>query len=269
MIRAYVGLLGQGKTLTMIYDALQEMEKGRQVFSNTPFAKKVEFNKGLIHKILGKKRYTRILSPIFLETKDEFIRVFEKESDGVFCIDEASIVFSNRNWDSIPPQIIMKMRQSRKDKLDIYYTAQDFMDCEVILRRITDEVCECKYRKRFGIPLMKKYELINNFWDKKYFRMNFVTPFMEEKFFLGERLIAGKKLEDLYIAYDTNYKIKYMVGVNSNYEKAKNKILQYGILNTKIVENPKERIFSVDYTEAGFNHIRIDDRHNKITDTIN
>ena len=68
----------------------------------------------------------------------------------LILIDEAGTVFDNRSWKEFPKSAMAKFRESRKCQLEIMYTAQDIMDVDLKLRRLTNYVVMCKFEKFFG-----------------------------------------------------------------------------------------------------------------------
>lgn len=121
MIRGYVGLLGQGKTYSMVVDALGYVRKERcQVFTNMtqlhfPEAAYIPGAEGL---------------PLC--------------RNGLIMLDEASTEMSSRFFHDQGRFTLAALRQSRKQGLDLWYTAQDFEDVDKSLRDVTNEVILCK-----------------------------------------------------------------------------------------------------------------------------
>jgi hypothetical protein len=188
MIRAYVGLLGEGKTISMINDAIYHLERGRKIITNVDFM----WKKG------GK-----VFRPDFRTARD-FERALFTEDNCIFLIDEASIFFPSYFWNKLSMDYIIKFAQARKYGLDIYYTSQGYNHTIKRLRDLTNVVVKCK-RSHIG-----KFDLwIKNTWyDPEFFDIKIFNDEIEKKYILYSRRILRGRLHKLFKSYDTMYKIE-------------------------------------------------------------
>lgn len=184
MIRAYIGLLGQGKTLSMINDASELLAKGRKVFTNVPF----HLQDGTQATYLPGKVFEQAL---------------KSEVNALFLIDEASIVLPSYFWNQLSSDYIIRFAQARKYGLDIFYTSQGYKHTIKRLRDLTNEIVKCTKHNLFGIEFIK-----NVTYDPEYFDYKIIsgTDF-EKKFILKKKIINQKKLKKLYKMYDTMHLI--------------------------------------------------------------
>lgn len=240
MIRSYVGLFGQGKTLSMVNDAIPYLLAGKKVFTNTPFRafqhiKKVEkkyypklrdilyqndkFPSTLWERMKMPLSYTEVvqkeeireLHPIFLKAKD-FEVALKQETNCLFVIDEASIFFSSYNWSSLSSDYIIRFAQTRKFGVDMFYTSQLYKHTLKRLRDLTNVVVECAFKK---LPLNQNL-LVNIHWNPAKYDANFLTPKMEQDFILGRKYVMGKQLKTLFNCYDTLFTIDYSANMETS-----------------------------------------------------
>jgi len=225
MIRAYVGLLGQGKTLSMINDALPHLYAGRKVFTNTPFKLELIESLGLISKIMRKKAGHELLLPHFMEKGEDFRRALKTETDSLFLIDEASIVFSTYAADLLSGDYVMRFAQSRKFGNDIYYTTQSFTHTHKRLRDLSNEVVRCSYRR---LPLLGA--LVGNvaFNPERFLNPKMPSKF-EKDFILWKRWIFGEKLKFLYRCYDTSFVVRDSMNLEISSEVSYQTSKQYDL----------------------------------------
>lgn len=182
MIRAYTGLLGYGKTLSMVNDAMMQIKNGVKVFTNTPFTG-AEF--------LPKKHFEQAI----LNT-----------TNAVFCIDEAAIVFPNYFWNHLPVDFLLRFAQSRKYGLHIFYTTQRLNHTVKRLRDLTNIVVKCRKVQVFG-----HWDFFENtYYDPEYFDFKIMTDTeVEKKFILGKKWILPPQVARIYRAYDTFYTVDH------------------------------------------------------------
>lgn len=185
MIRAYIGLLGSGKTLSMVNDASDLLKTGRRVFTNVPF------------RLLDSQN-----TPTFLNGK-QFEYALKTETNALFLIDEASIVLPSYYWNKLSSDYIIRFAQARKYGLDIFYTSQGWNHTVRRLRDLTNEVVKCsKYT-------IAKWDFIKNTtFDPEYFDQKVIsgTDF-EKKFIIANKTLFPKTLKRLYKMYDTYHLI--------------------------------------------------------------
>jgi len=208
MIRAYIGLLGEGKTLAMVMDACKIMKRGKRVISNVP----MKFKSGIF-----KKKYYESEN----YTGKEFENAILKAENCLVCIDEASIVFPSYFWQNIPGEFLMKWAQSRKYAVDIFYTTQRFTHSVKRLRDITNEVVKCKKSNDM-------YSFIH--YDPEYFEGRMIPSLeIEKKFIIKRRIIMPWTAIRHYKYYDTLYKVKSSVLLNIDESKVSNDFIEEAV----------------------------------------
>jgi hypothetical protein len=187
MIRAYVGLMGEGKTLSMVNDALARLRAGQRVFSNVPFKniKTGWFDRN--HKV----------QPIIVGTK-ELEELIISQENALFCIDEANIVFPSYYWKKLSPEYLIKFCQTRKVKVDLFYTSQGFTHTVIRLRELTNEVVKCEHRWFFGNQFF-----INTAYDPEKYDRDFTTEFQETRAKIWSRRIYWGRAKQLFKCFDT------------------------------------------------------------------
>jgi len=128
-IRCIAGNLGQGKTLTMVVDALARFRKERpQVYTNMTSL--------------------RFPEAVYIPGIDGLPTC----ENGLILLDEASTEMSSRFFHDQGRLVLAMLRQSRKNGLDLWYTAQSFDDVDKSLRDLTNEVVMCR---RVGPHILK------------------------------------------------------------------------------------------------------------------
>lgn len=199
MIRAYIGLLGEGKTLSMVNDAVHRMEKKKKVVSNFP---------------IKWKKWGKKYESVYLAGK-EFENAFLKETDCLFCIDEASIVLPNYYWNRLPGEFLIKFAQSRKYGLDIFYTSQGYSHAVKRLRDLTNEVVKCEKKKLMGMTIFT-----NIVYNPDFFEQRIITSLeIEKKYIIRRKVIDPFLTKHLFKAFDTMYKVNYSSLVEVNEER--------------------------------------------------
>lgn len=110
MIECYTGLPGAGKTYNMVRYAHKQHLKGRKVYAN--------------------------FQTTFATYFKELYEIYDVR-DALILIDEAGIYLPAQAWQKIPFEFMRAIRQHRHNGLDLWYTAQDFLDVSTSLRRVT------------------------------------------------------------------------------------------------------------------------------------
>jgi hypothetical protein len=192
MIRAYVGLMGEGKSLSMVNDALQRLRQGQKVYTNVPF-KNLKYG-------LFDKNYK--LQPIVVTTK-QLEELIVTQDNALFCIDEANIVFPSYYWKRLNPEYLIRFCQTRKVKVDLFYTSQGFTHTIVRLRELTNEVVKCENRFIFGFQFF-----INTAYDPEKYDRNFTTEFQEKRAIIWRKRIYTRRSKYLFKCFDTYHKIE-------------------------------------------------------------
>jgi zona occludens toxin (predicted ATPase) len=191
MIRAYVGRLGEGKTLSMVNDAIEYLKKGRTVYTNVPF-----------HLPLSKNPKDLNYQPIYLNTKDLEVAI-KTQRGALFCVDEASIVFPSYFWNKLSPDYLIRFAQARKYGMDIFYTSQGFSHTVKRLRDLTNEVVKCKKLSFFGLPVFSNIVYEPEFFDIKIL----FDSKLEQKYIIRRKTILPIKAKQLFGMFDTLHTI--------------------------------------------------------------
>lgn len=205
MIRAYVGRVGEGKTLSMINDAILSLDKTDvDVFTNVPF---INYNR---KGTLDKKRQPYYCSSLELE------KVIVNCSNALIVLDEANIVFPSYFWTKLSVDYIRRFSENRKYKMDLYYTTQMFKHVVTRLRDLTNEVVKCSKNSFFGLT-----SFTNICYDPEYFDKLLVSDRIRQQFIIRERKISTLRSKHLFKCYDTYHLIKdsTLTGSKVNTEK--------------------------------------------------
>lgn len=134
-ITCFLGKRGRGKSLHLAYYATERMKQGMEVFSNMP----IEF----YHK--GK-----LLRATYIDNENDFLRVFYDKKNCLVIFDEAGTMLPREKWRSLPMWVKKKFRESRKDRIDIYYSAQNIRQVVRDLVELTEEAALCVRKPLFG-----------------------------------------------------------------------------------------------------------------------
>lgn len=155
-INVYVGLFGEGKTLSAVHDVIE--------FYNTYNDKRVyddRFNRWTTQKVMilsnvnltgVKYRYLRNLDQI--NKIAEWRHVTDKKQNvrtiTIVLIDEASTQLSHRDWAKFPPQFLQTLLTSRHALIHGFYlTSQRFSHIDALLRQVSTTVIQCHKVWRF------------------------------------------------------------------------------------------------------------------------
>lgn len=142
MVEGFVGLPGSGKTYYISKLALEEIKKGRKVYAN--------------YKLEGATYY------------EDLKEVCEVEK-GIILVDEINLTCPSRWWDRFPPHLAYFWSQTRKQELDVYWTAQHQDRVDKIVREISNWIWKINYLP-FRFRIMTKYlpEQINKVKKEKF-----------------------------------------------------------------------------------------------------
>lgn len=113
MVEGIVGLPGAGKTYYISKIGLEAIKKGRKVYAN--------------YKLEGSTYYNDLSEVCNVE-------------DGLILVDEINLTCPSRWWDRFPPKLAYFWSQTRKLKLDIYWTAQHQDRVDKIVREISNYI---------------------------------------------------------------------------------------------------------------------------------
>jgi len=189
MIKAYVGQFGSGKTLNMVYDAIQAMYRGRKIISNTPI-------KGLYDPFMKKPKYIQCE---FISNGSEFQNAIAYRENCIFLVDEAAVYFPNQYWNKLPQEILVKFHQIRKYRTDIWYTTQGFEHALKRLRDLTNVSILCTRARIPGIRAFLTRRFIPQYFHGEQTKKKY------DRFFLGKRILWPSDVKRVFRMYDTNY----------------------------------------------------------------
>jgi len=189
MIKGYVGLLGKGKTLNMVYDLMNLMRKGRRVISNTP----IEFKeKGKIYKAE------------FVGNGKAFTESIITSWNCTIAIDEASVFLPSNFWHKLPPEYIMKFAQSRKYGCDFYYTTQGIGHTIKRLRDLTNMIAKCTRHRYLYLPFTP-FVYNAEFYDPMFFATRITTRKNSRRFVIFSRTLYPSEYKRVFQAYSTKF----------------------------------------------------------------
>jgi len=203
---AYVGLPGQGKTLSMINDLEVLLKQGYKIMTNVPFFFPADKYDG---KSLNNPNYNYWpdldqygFRPIFLDM-NYFGKALRTERNVVFAIDEASVVLSNHFWQSMDFGIIHRLAQQRKQGVHIYYTSQRLKHTLSRLREFTTVVVEVEKHSIFGLNYF-----FNIQYDPEFYNHTISKGTDKERsYVMGRKIITPQRAKALYKAYNTNFEV--------------------------------------------------------------
>lgn len=230
MIRGYVGEFGSGKTLNMIWDAVQAMQRGRKIVTNTPI--KIEMDGWW-----GRKYW---LTAKHIQDADEYFEHLAYDMNCIFLVDEAGVYFPNQFWNKFPPVLIAKLNMQRKFHTDFWYTVPRQGHVVKKMRDLAHVLIKCSkqtiipefriFRRHFsGIQIYRARRFSPEYFEgaqnaKKY-----------ERYYRGTRTMWPSQVRRAYRAYDTEWIVDASALMNlKNFMKR--------IKQMKTVENPEELI---------------------------
>jgi hypothetical protein len=132
MIQGWVGLIGAGKTMCAVEQAVKlAKRRGALLASNI--------------KVTAPGVDVQQLATgddgLDLEELAQLVADLRAEGRGlVLLLDEVGILMPARMWASFPVSLMFTLSQSRKLKLDLIYTSQDIEQVDAFLRRLTQWV---------------------------------------------------------------------------------------------------------------------------------
>lgn len=173
----YDGVMGSGKSLSMVHDAIDICHKYDDVL--------------LISNIIF-KRDPGALDIIYFQTVDELIAALEVSQNTKHTwviIDEALTYFAENG--GIDPALMNKITQSRSCRRLICLGSQQFKRVNNRLRDFSMQTIQCSNFGRFQVNAVRDDRKLH--WDKQ--EMDFVGPIVEYRIF--------KRNVDLFDSYDT------------------------------------------------------------------
>lgn len=169
----YVGLFGQGKTLSMVHDVINfyNLYNDKVVYDDR-FHKYVKQKVLVISNVdLKTIPYRKFKTLQQLVTISKWRHITDKKQGvrtvTIAVIDELSTCLSARSYrTNISPAFMNTLLTSRHSQIDrIYGTAQRFNHVDALYRQITSDVIECKKIWRFQLNYRYdawEYENMNN-----------------------------------------------------------------------------------------------------------
>lgn len=173
----YDGVMGSGKSLTMVHDALDICKK----YDDVLLISNIEF-----------KVPTGAKEVIYFQSVDELIKALEYSQNTKHTwviIDEALSYFAENG--GIDPALMNKITQSRSCRRLICLGSQQFKRVNNRLRDFSMQTIKCNNFGRFQINSVRDDRRLH--WDKE--EMDFVGPIIEYRIF--------KRNVELFDSYDT------------------------------------------------------------------
>lgn len=215
MITAFTGLPGQGKTLSMTYQAYKFWKKYKcPVYANysirfpLPLDNKqynIRYRWQLkpfgFYKIWDSKVQEYYYPPLVYGS--DFLELFKQVKDALILIDEAGSVFDNRKWQKFDTWIMRRFRESRHHNLEIMYTAQNIKDVDAKIRQLTNFESKCKMWKFRQKPVY----LINKFFHNEVITND--TEKNRKLFHIMTDIAFKGSFESIYNFYDTYEDLVY------------------------------------------------------------
>lgn len=186
----YDGVMGSGKSLTMVHDALEICKK----YDDVLLISNIEF-----------KVPTGAKQVIYFQTVDELLSALELSQNTKHTwviIDEALTYFAENG--GIDPALMNKITQSRSCRRLICLGSQQFKRVNNRLRDFSMQTIQCNNFGRFQINSVRDDRHLH--WDKE--EMDFVGPIIEYRIF--------KRNVELFNAYDTFAGVKLNKNINTN-----------------------------------------------------
>lgn len=143
MIVGRVGEIGNGKTMLAVVDCLALAKRRNAVLvSSIWIVDSVPWGRcGGVLPDSGRVQLSVGVDGFDLGELDAVIDAAKAQGRGVvWLIDEIGILMPARFWQRFPIDLMYKLSQSRKVRLDVYWTSQDVEDVEAYLRRKTSYV---------------------------------------------------------------------------------------------------------------------------------
>lgn len=181
--RAYKGHQGQGKTLSMVYDALKIFWEWKECefWSNVKINVEEE----------DQKRFHYFNDWNGLKQGLEYSN---KEKGVIVLIDEAHLFFNKKNGISL--DVLTAISQQRKDRRKIIISSQIWEDLDISLRKQVPEIVSCKC-------IFGKIQI------NTYFKGHTLRWSKEESAYIADKdyIHIFKHFDRLYQRYDTYQKI--------------------------------------------------------------
>jgi len=168
MIIGIEGGIGSGKTLSMVNLGLEDLYKGKKIFTNVKLKKVKKYRDRITY--LTKEKVTDIFH---LVKSGEF-----NMENSTILIDEAHNYIDSRNSASSKNKIfsywILQSRHTGKGSCDIIYTTQELRQIDVRLRNNTDWIIQpniigTQRRGKIKVPVLIRLDItakIKHKWRK-------------------------------------------------------------------------------------------------------
>jgi len=189
MIRQYIGLLGQGKTLMMVKDAWEYVlghGKNYNIVSNQPIMVRNWRGKDVVN-----------IEPT---TGQALIDSFFHDINTLYLIDEAQLVFPAYKLTAITEDLQARWAYFRKYGCALLYTSQGYNHSHKRLRDLTNEVCQVKKKIRWH-PIRH----IASYYDPDFFAESkrSLNEEQNNEYLLYRKYVWWFQLGTVYKAYDT------------------------------------------------------------------
>lgn len=141
MINIFVGKPGTGKTYSLVRLAYKLIQSGRDIYSNFP----IFFDKLKLSPKAGKI--------YFWKTVDDLMLL----KNGEILMDEAQIWLNSRKWQDLPPELMYKLQQHRKQGINIWGAVQNVNRIDKVARELVNSVF--KVKKIGKLFLVNEYDI--------------------------------------------------------------------------------------------------------------
>jgi hypothetical protein len=189
-IIGYVGDIRQGKTMSMVWDALHAMYHGAKVISNFPII--ADFNPPF-----RKKKH---LEATYIASGGELQNAISNEENAIFVVDETALYLPSNYWNKIDPGILYKFHQVGHYDSAIWYTVQEFNESVKRLRELTTSVVMCE---KFYLGLFTLFR--NQYFYRRYFD-GLPTEAKFKLYYRGQRFIFPAEARRAQLAYSHKFK---------------------------------------------------------------
>lgn len=200
----HTGRPRQGKTYGLVRDVIKnDLNKGRKVWSNILLNWKGHTGRYFNWRKFRFEKY---------EIPADNLQYWTKLSDlyevreGVILMDEAHAYMSSRKWKDLPEQMVRKLAQHGKQRLDIKATVQHINRIDVIVRELVD----FWYVYYKGLFFFHRYEFDIDQDKVKKYPLSFRIVPKRKKWYLSynsyAEIVPGKALEQVpFEIYDDSF----------------------------------------------------------------
>lgn len=132
MIKGWTGLPGASKTTSLAKEVVNIL------YRNEDYLKKTGQKRPIYSNITISEHITSEFETPVIYYKD--VEELTKLKDCDVIIDEATVYFDSRLWETLSTDIRRWLRQHRKLGVEIYFTAQEFQEVDISFRRLVNEL---------------------------------------------------------------------------------------------------------------------------------